>query len=107
MNSEKNIFVQKLGNAIRKHRIKRKFTLEKLALITGLNYSHISKIERGIINPSIYNLFIISTILEVPICKLISDPQCKKGINFEEKAPIGDHLKKENILKNLVDFELN
>jgi transcriptional regulator with XRE-family HTH domain len=78
----KNVSVQKLGNNIRKHRIHKNYTTEKLAFITGLDYSHLSKIERGITNPTIYNLLVISAILEVPVCKLIDDSQCEIEINL-------------------------
>jgi transcriptional regulator with XRE-family HTH domain len=82
MHLEKIVFVQRLGNTIRKHRINKNYTIEKLAFITGLDYSHLSKIERGITNPTIYNLLVISAILEVPVCKLIEDPHCEREINF-------------------------
>jgi transcriptional regulator with XRE-family HTH domain len=41
----KNVSVQKLGNNIRKHRIHKNYTLEKLSFILELDYSHLSKIE--------------------------------------------------------------
>lgn len=78
MHPEKNVFVESLGNTIRHYRINKNYTIEKLALITGLDYSHLSKIERGITNPTIYNLLVISAVLQVPVCKLIDDPQCVK-----------------------------
>ena len=73
MHAQKNLFTQSLGKSIRLHRLNKNYSLEYLALKTGLDYSHISKIERGITNPSAFNLFIISNILDVPVCKLMND----------------------------------
>ena len=73
---EKDIFTQNLGKSIRLHRLKKNYSLEYLALKTGLDYSHLSKIERGITNPSAFNLFIISSILDIPVCKLMNDVKC-------------------------------
>jgi transcriptional regulator with XRE-family HTH domain len=76
MHLERISFIQNLGKSIRQHRLEKSLTLEFLALKTGLDYSHLSKIERGITNPSAFNLFIISSVLEVPVCKLMNDLKC-------------------------------
>lgn len=76
MHLERLSFIQNLGKSIRIHRLDKKYSLEYLALKTGLDYSHLSKIERGITNPSAFNLFIISSVLEVPVCKLMNDLKC-------------------------------
>lgn len=38
---------------------------EKLAELTGLEFSQIGRIERGVINTSIHNVFIISKALKI------------------------------------------
>jgi transcriptional regulator with XRE-family HTH domain len=70
------IFVQNLGKSIRKHRLSKNYSLEYVALKTGLNYSHLSKIERAITIPSAFHLFIISNALNIPVCKLLNDSGC-------------------------------
>ena len=71
MHLDKNSFTNRLGNAIREKRLAKAYSIEKLALISGLDYSHLSRIERGVINTSVYHLFIISKALDVSMCQLI------------------------------------
>ena len=49
-----------LGNQIRKERLKRQLTLEKLSKMTGLSKSFLSQVERGLAEPSITSLKKIS-----------------------------------------------
>ncbi len=49
-----------LGNHIRKERLKRQLTLEKLSKMTGLSKSFLSQVERGLAEPSITSLKKIS-----------------------------------------------
>ena len=49
-----------LGNQIRKERLNRQLTLEKLSKMTGLSKSFLSQVERGLAEPSITSLKKIS-----------------------------------------------
>ncbi len=53
------------GKNLRRIRAKKKISQEQLALISGLEYSQISRIERGKINTSISAVFIIARSLKV------------------------------------------
>jgi transcriptional regulator with XRE-family HTH domain len=62
---EKQAFKELLGQNVRKVRINRKLSVEKLALEAGLAYSQVSRIELGKISTSAYTLFLLSRTLKV------------------------------------------
>ncbi len=70
---EKQELVKKIGANIRKHRKTKSMSLQKLALESGIEYSQISRIERGIINTSVYHVYIISNTLGVPVKYIFQD----------------------------------
>lgn len=55
----------RLGNRIRKLRNANKWSIEELACQSGMDYSQISRIERGKINTSVYHIYIISKALKL------------------------------------------
>lgn len=57
--------VKDFGKHLKKIRKLKKITQEQLAYDTGLELSQIGRIERGIINTSISNVFIIARCLGV------------------------------------------
>jgi transcriptional regulator with XRE-family HTH domain len=67
---KKEEFVQKVGHNIRNIREERKITLEKLALEAGIEYSQLSRIEKGKINTSIYSMYNIANALEVSVTEI-------------------------------------
>jgi transcriptional regulator with XRE-family HTH domain len=69
----KEKLVLQLGQKIRAHRTIRNQTIENLASDAGLDYSQLSRIERGKINTSVYHLYSISCALKVPITDLFID----------------------------------
>lgn len=70
--SPKNkIFLLKLGEHIRTIRVSKNITQEQLANEIGAEISQISRIERGVINTSITNLYNISKVLNIPLKDLI------------------------------------
>jgi transcriptional regulator with XRE-family HTH domain len=73
MSIKKEEFVKRIGTNIRKHRMSKSLTLQELALQSGIEYSQISRIERGVINTSIYHVYIISHTLDVPIKHIFQD----------------------------------
>jgi ribosome-binding protein aMBF1 (putative translation factor) len=56
MYENKKSIVQKVGMNIRRLRLEKKLSMEKVSLESGIEYSQISRIERGIINTTIYQL---------------------------------------------------
>ena len=65
MHPDKAKIVAAVGEMMRDLRASRNLTIEELANITGLEYSQISRIERGKINTSIVNLLLIIQALQV------------------------------------------
>ncbi len=72
MRSVDSVFLKKFGNNLRNIRKKKGMTQEQLANDLGIEISQISRIERGILNTSINNVFNISKVLDVSICDLFS-----------------------------------
>ncbi len=60
-----NLGLIKFGENLRKVRIKKNFTQEKLANAADIEISQISRIERGVINTSISQIFVIAKALGV------------------------------------------
>ena len=61
---------QIVGARVRKIRLSKGFTMEHLAFEVGIEYTQLSRIERGKINTSIFQLFLISRALEVSFAEL-------------------------------------
>ncbi|MCE2849199.1 MAG: helix-turn-helix domain-containing protein [Chitinophagaceae bacterium] len=60
-----------VGNRIRNIRQKRGLTMEQLSYEVGIEYTQLSRIERGIINTSVFQLFMISRALKVDFEEII------------------------------------
>ncbi len=69
-NKAKKIILIQFGNTLRKLRLKKGLTQEQLANELGVEISQISRIERGVINTSITNLYAISSALNIEISEL-------------------------------------
>jgi len=69
----KQDLIKRVGSNIRNCRKEKNISIEKLALEAGLDYSQICRIERGIINTSIYQIYLISKTLDVPIILFFAD----------------------------------
>ena len=67
---KKSILIS-FGNKLRELRLSKGFTQEQLANELGVEISQISRIERGIINTSITNLYAISSVLKIEVCELL------------------------------------
>ena len=66
----KGALALKVGGNIRKARKARNLTIKDLAFNADVEYTQVSRIERGKINTSMYQLYIISIALEVNITAL-------------------------------------
>ncbi len=69
-----------VGSRIRKIRQSKGLTIKKLALETGVEYTQLSRIERGQINTSVFQLFLISRALNINFSEIINGLD---GIQFD------------------------
>lgn len=60
-----------LGDNLRRVRLEKNWTIERVALESGLAYSQLGRIELGRRNPTAYTLFIIAKTLKVKTSDLI------------------------------------
>lgn len=63
-------YIIAFGKHLKKLRQEKGLTQEQLAFASDLEHSQISRIERGVINTSISQLYQIAKALEVPVKKL-------------------------------------
>lgn len=70
--SNEKDFLIALGKNLRKVRKAKGFTQAQLANDIGMEISQISRIERGVINTSIGNLYSIANALKIPIAAFFS-----------------------------------
>jgi XRE family transcriptional regulator, regulator of sulfur utilization len=61
----KEEFQAELGNNLRRIRTNRNWSIEKLALETGLTYSQICRIELGKRNPTTYTVYVLTRTLNI------------------------------------------
>lgn len=59
-----------IGNFIREMRLAKKISMEKLANDAGISYVQLSRIEKGQINTTLYQLYNILVTLKVPVIKI-------------------------------------
>ena len=58
-------FQKLVGKNLRRLRLEKQWTLEKLALESGLTYSQVGRIELGKRNPTCYTIYLLSKTLDV------------------------------------------
>jgi len=63
--------IKTLADNIRKYRQERNLTIEELANLVEVDYSQISRMERGVVNANITIIFDIANALEVEPSKLL------------------------------------
>lgn len=72
LNQDKKEILKKLGENLRDLREERDYTQEELANELGLEISQISRIERGVINTSIYTIITIASFLKADYKELFN-----------------------------------
>jgi len=65
--------IDKLGATIRFKRVERGLTIVRLAELCEVEYTTISKIERGLVNTTISMIVIIARALKIPPSQLLTD----------------------------------
>jgi transcriptional regulator with XRE-family HTH domain len=63
--------VQILASNVKYHRLRRNLTQEKLAFMAEIEYSQISRIERGVVNTSVSVIFVIAKALDIKPSELL------------------------------------
>ena len=81
----KQNFKKLLGHNVRRVRVDKRLSVEKLAIESGLAYSQVSRIELGKISTSAYTLYVISKTLNVSPSTFFEAP----GVNINND----DHIK--------------
>lgn len=72
---EEQQFLTKLGKRIRRFRINKDWSQERLGFKSKLDRTYIGGIERGESNPTALNLKKIADALEIPLEKMLSEDQ--------------------------------
>ena len=62
-----------VGGRIRSIRQSKGLTIEQLAFEVGIEYTQLSRIERGRINTSVFQLFLISKALDIGFSEITND----------------------------------
>jgi transcriptional regulator with XRE-family HTH domain len=61
------------GSAVRRLRNKKSISINKLAVLAGMQTTYLGDIERGNRNPALANMLKIAKALDVPLSKLIQE----------------------------------
>ena len=69
--SRHEVGIKKFGLRVKELRLLKGFSQEQLAWETGLEFSQINRIENGVINTSISNIFIIAEALKIEPMELL------------------------------------
>ena len=69
-NSDREILLKSFGNHLSELRREKRISQDQLAFDAGIDLSTLSKIERGILNISIYNAYKIAKVLNIPYKEL-------------------------------------
>lgn len=65
---------QTLGQNVRRLRVERGLSQEQLAFDAEIDRTYVSQIERAVINPSLFVLFRVSSVLGVSVGDLLVGP---------------------------------
>lgn len=73
MKYDKQELSVKIGTRLRDLRLDKKMTIEKVALLADMEYTQLSRIELGIINTSLFQIYKLSKILEINMSDIFTD----------------------------------
>ena len=104
----KKQMIKSFGENIRKIRIGKNLTQEKLAEMSSLNEKFLGSIERGEKTPSAITIFKISRSLNVPVCELFSikDCPCRSAKIMKEADRLFAGKKRKDIEKAIRILEV-
>ena len=72
MRLEKDELIVLVGKKVREIRLSKGLTIERVAFDAGIEYKQLSRIELGKVNTSIYQIYIVSKSLDVPLPELFN-----------------------------------
>lgn len=70
---EKKQLALLVGSKVRSFRKMKRLTIQDLAFEVGIEYTQLSRIERGMISTSLYQLYMISKALEIDLVMLMKE----------------------------------
>jgi len=70
VDTEKKNFIIKFGKNLQRIRVQKKLTQAQSAADSNVEVSQISRVERGVLNTSLGNIYSISKALDIPIDEL-------------------------------------
>jgi len=74
-----------IGAVVRELRERAGHSQERLSADCGFDRTYISRVERGIINPTVSRLWLIADVLETPFSELAS--QMERWVNEHARPP--------------------
>ena len=81
--TKKNEIANIVGSKIRSIRQSKGLTIEQLSFEVGVEYTQLSRIERGRIRTSVFQLFMITKALNVSFSEIIN---CLNGVEINLEA---------------------
>ena len=72
-------YCKSFGDQLRKLRVTKGISMRKLALQADMEYSQLSKIERGVINTTISTVYTLSQALDIPVIEFFDFKLPTKG----------------------------
>lgn len=67
------VAIEVLAGNIKKYRLEKDLTIEELANIINVDYSQISRMERGVVNANVSIIFDIANALGIDASKLLEE----------------------------------
>ena len=81
---EKAAFNKLFGAFVRLKRLEQKLSQPQLSYKMGLDYQYISRVERGLISPTLYWIYGLSTALGIPLNTFINELVISTGLNINQ-----------------------
>ena len=81
---DKAAFNKSFGEYVRKKRLEQKLSQPQLSYKMGLDYQYISRVERGLISPTLYWIYGLSNALGIPLNIFINDLIVSAGLNIHQ-----------------------
>lgn len=82
------------GEVLREHRVERDISQEELAYLAGVDRTFISRLERGIRQPTITTLIGIGLALDMPAAELVKDTE-KRYLKQPEVARLAMDIREQ------------
>ncbi len=81
---DKAVFNKLFGAFVRQKRLEQKLSQPQLSYKMGLDYQYISRVERGLITPTLYWIYRLSNALGMPLNAFINELVLSTGLNMDQ-----------------------